>query len=289
MIVERTQAVFEQWLALAVEGGDFLSTVGAFTALDGRVHLPNGIIGSSEMMAQQVAAGRMMFPDMAVEIERPFFLPDQLIVQGMVSGTLSPALPHLVPLAGSYMRCPVILVATLDRDGRFSDIWPYVNAGAAAVFPLDPGALDVPYPTSPSPSGTEAQARALFQAWTVQMAVSDYVTAIFAVSEPDALVYPTNGAVGDLDMFAAHAAIMANAYPDLAMEIEGVLFFEDRVLIQLFLTATHTGRLGMWEPTGRHVRFTGVLMLRVGESGRAVEIWPLMSPGSPLIFPVQYP
>lgn len=288
MIVERTQAVFEQWLALAVEGGDFLSTVGAFTALDGRVHLPNGIIGSSEMMAQQVAAGRMMFPDMAVEIERPFFLPDHLIVQGMVSGTLSPALPHLVPLAGSYMRCPVLLVATLGQDGRFSDLWPYVNAGAAAVFPLDPGALDVPYPVSPYASGTEAQARALFQAWTVQMAMTDYVSAISAVSEPDALVYPTNGAIGDLDMLAAHASIMANAYPDLAMEIEGVLFAEDRVLIQLYLTATHTGRLGMWEPTGRHVRFTGVLMLRVGQSGRAVEIWPLMSPGSPLIFPVDY-
>lgn len=288
MIVERTQAVFEQWLALAVEGGDFLSTVGAFTALDGRMHLPNGIIGSSETMAQQVAAARMMFPDMAVEIERAFFLPDQLVVQGMVSGTLSPALPHLAPLAGERMRCPTILVATLNQDGRFSDIWPYVNAGAASIFPLAPGVLDVPYPTSPYPSGTEEQARALFQTWTIQMAVSDYVSAISAVSEPDALVYPTNGAIGNLDMLAAHAAIMANAYPDLAMEIEGVLFFEDRVLIQLFLTATHTGRLGMWEPTGRHVRFTGVLMLRVGESGRAAEIWPLMSPGSPLIFPVEY-
>ena len=288
MIVERTQAVFEQWLALAAEGGDFLSTVGAFTALDGRVHLSNGIIGSSEMMAQQVAAARMMFPDMGVEIERPFFLREQLIVQGVVLGTLSPALPHLVPVAGERMRSPALLVATLDQDGRFSDLWPYVNAGASAIFPLAPGALDVPYPTSPYPSGTEAQARALFEAWTVQMAVSDYVSAITAVSEPDALVYPTNGAVGDLDMLAAHATIVANAYPDLAMEIEGVLFSEDRVLIQLYLTATHTGRLGMWEPTGRQVRFTGALMLRVGQSGRAVEIWPLMSPGSPLIFPVQY-
>ncbi|GMU39755.1 MAG: hypothetical protein AMXMBFR23_06210 [Chloroflexota bacterium] len=288
MNADRTRAVFEQWLALATEGGDFLSTIGAFCALDCRIHLPNGILADSQAMAQQTMAARLFFPDMAVEIERAFFLSDHLVVQAVVAGTTQPVMPHLAAVAGEPMRSFSLMVCEVNDEGRFSGVWTYVNIGAGALFPVPPGALDAPFPSSPHPSGTLRQAQDLYQAWTDEMERADMPTALAAVAEPDCLVYATNGVVGDLAMMQAHAAIVAQGYPDLSMEIENVLFFEDRVLIQMLFSATHTGRLGIWEPTGRHVRFTGVVMMRVAASGRAAEMWPLLSPGSPLIFPVEY-
>ena len=288
MTVERTRAVFDQWLALATEGGDFISTIGAFCALDCRVHVPNGIIADSQTLAQQTAGVRLFFPDLSVEIERVFALSDHLVVQSVVTGTAQPVMPHLAPVGGEPMRSFTLMVMEVNAEGRFSQAWTYVNIGAAALFPVPPGALDRPLPVSPHPSGTLRQAQALYQAWTEEMERADMPSALVAVSEPDCIVYATNGVAGDLAMMQGHAAIMAAAYPDLSMEIENVLFFEDRVLIQMLFSATHTGRLGTWEPTGRHVRFTGVVMMRVTPSGRAAEMWPLLSPGSPLIFPVEY-
>lgn len=288
MTVERTRAVFDQWLALATEGGDFVSTIGAFCALDCRVHVPNGIIADSHTLNQQTMAARLFFPDMAVEIEHAFFLSDHLVVQAVVTGTTQPVMPHLAAVGGEPMRSFSLMVLEVNQEGRFSQAWTYVNLGAAALFPVPEGALSAPSRVSPHPPGTLRQAQALYQAWTEEMERADMPAALAAVAEPDCLVYATNGVVGDLAMMQAHAAIVAAGYPDLSMEIENVLFFEDRVLIQMLFSATHTGRLGIWEPTGRYIRFTGVVMMRVAASGRAAEMWPLLSPGSPLIFPVEY-
>ncbi len=288
MTAERTRAVFDQWLALATEGGDFVSTIGAFCALDCRVHVPNGIIADSQTLAQQTMAARLFFPDMSVEIERAFFLSEHLVVQAVVTGTAQPVMPHLAPVGGTPMRSFSLMVLEVNGEGRFSQAWTYVNIGAAALFPVPEGALSAPARVSPHPPGTLRQAQALYQAWTEEMERADMPAALAAVSEPDCVVYATNGVVGDLAMMQEHAGIVAAGYPDLSMEIENVLFFEDRVLIQMLFSATHTGRLGTWEPTGRHIRFTGVVMMRVAASGRAAEMWPLLSPGSPLIFPVEY-
>ncbi len=285
MTAEHPRILFEAWLALASEGGDFLSTVGAFTALDAVVHLQNGVQGDSNTIEMQTRAVRMMFPDLVIELDRVLFLPEHLVVQSVMTGTITGVLPHTASLAGQPMRTFSMLVGRVNEEGRFSELWTYFNAGAAAIFPVAPELVTAPLPASPHRPGTEAQARALFEEWAQHAQSGDLVSALIAIAQPDCMVYATNGAVGNLPLLMEQVAIIERAYPDLAMEVEGVLFAEDRVIIQLVMSATHTGRLGAWEPTGRQVRFTSAIMIGVAESGRASAIWPMFSPGAPLIFP----
>lgn len=68
-----------------------------------------------------------------------------------------------------------------------------------------------------------------------------------------------------------HKRICA-AIPDLAFEIQDTIAEDDRVVVRLRMQGTHTGdQLGL-PPTGNHIDFEAVIVLRF-ENYKLVEAW----------------
>jgi predicted ester cyclase len=64
------------------------------------------------------------------------------------------------------------------------------------------------------------------------------------------------------------------AFPDLQFEVTHVLADGDLVAVRGVQTATHTGNfMGMIEPTGKEVSWTGTAVFRFNEEGKVVERW----------------
>lgn len=61
-------------------------------------------------------------------------------------------------------------------------------------------------------------------------------------------------------------------FPDLAFSIEDIVSDADRVVVRWTATGTHAGPIFDLPPTGRHVRWTGMDMIRL-EDGKLVELW----------------
>lgn len=63
------------------------------------------------------------------------------------------------------------------------------------------------------------------------------------------------------------------AFPDLEMELHGVLADGDMGVDFWTFRATHTGDLPYLPATGKRVEFQGIDVTRIGEDGRIREIW----------------
>jgi predicted ester cyclase len=63
------------------------------------------------------------------------------------------------------------------------------------------------------------------------------------------------------------------AFSDIRMTLDGVLAKGDTAVDWWTLDAVHTGAFQGHEPTGRAVRFSGIDMIRVDQSGRIAELW----------------
>ncbi|MDA1241007.1 MAG: hypothetical protein O2798_09225, partial [Chloroflexi bacterium] len=256
MSEERTGALLEQWLALAGRGGDFIASLQAFISPVTRIYLQNGTMGDGSAVGVQMAAANLLFVELDLQVDHACVLSDRIAMQVSLTGRGLPVYQERMS-DGARMRSFGLVVLRANEHEQFTDVWPYLNPGAAITFPLAPGALDVPVPEGIGGTGTPAQVQALFEAWTVALEQGDLVAAVRAVADLECVVLATNGAVGDIEMFEEHCAVMEAAYADLAMEVEGVVIGPDRVYVQLLLSGRHVGRLGPWEATGRDLRVRG--------------------------------
>jgi steroid delta-isomerase-like uncharacterized protein len=72
--------------------------------------------------------------------------------------------------------------------------------------------------------------------------------------------------------FKAFYSNLRSAFPDLHVSIEDMLAEGDRVAVRILLEGTHLGdSLGV-PPTGKTVRFSGILIARIG-GGKILESW----------------
>lgn len=68
------------------------------------------------------------------------------------------------------------------------------------------------------------------------------------------------------------AAGFRAAFPDLSFHLDLIVAEGDIVVARWTAEGTHTGPWGGIEPTGKHVRFSGVNFFRLRD-GKVVEIW----------------
>jgi predicted ester cyclase len=62
------------------------------------------------------------------------------------------------------------------------------------------------------------------------------------------------------------------AFPDARFTLDDVIAEGDRVVDRWTMEATHAGSLGGMPPTGRHVRLSGMDILRIAD-GQIAEVW----------------
>lgn len=67
-------------------------------------------------------------------------------------------------------------------------------------------------------------------------------------------------------------AMFVEAFPDMRIEVEDLIAERDLVVARLAMSGTHKGPLFGTPPTGKHVTFRGVDMVRIRD-GRATEVW----------------
>jgi predicted ester cyclase len=97
--------------------------------------------------------------------------------------------------------------------------------------------------------------------------------AIDELVAPDAIIhtpvpFEATGAELMKDLFAG----FLRAYPDLHIEVEGVIAEGDRVASRNRVTGTHLGEYLGVSPTGRSVAYDEVVIMRFAD-GRMVESW----------------
>lgn len=68
------------------------------------------------------------------------------------------------------------------------------------------------------------------------------------------------------------ARMFRSAFPDFHMTIEDLIAEDDKVVGRFTQTGTHRGEFMGAAPTGRHVEFTEIAILRIA-GGKVVESW----------------
>ncbi len=76
---------------------------------------------------------------------------------------------------------------------------------------------------------------------------------------------------GPADFKRFHSAYR-NAYPDVAIQIDDLVAEGDTVAVRWSASGTHQGDGLGFPATGRHVRFSGMVFVRI-EKGKLVEGW----------------
>jgi len=84
--------------------------------------------------------------------------------------------------------------------------------------------------------------------------------------------HPVPGQVPGIAGLTLAVETFHTAFPDLAMQLHGVVVDGDRAVDWWTLRGTHLGPLGALAATGRPVEFSGSDEVRVA-SGRIVEMW----------------
>jgi predicted ester cyclase len=82
---------------------------------------------------------------------------------------------------------------------------------------------------------------------------------------------PTSNIVGSCQL-PPHIAEARAGFPDVQHHIEDLIAEGDRVTIRLRFQGTHRGEYAGIAPTGKHVAFTAMVILRIS-GGKAVEGW----------------
>lgn len=64
------------------------------------------------------------------------------------------------------------------------------------------------------------------------------------------------------------------AFPDQRVKVDEILAIgEDAAVARFTIRATHTGPFGTLPPTGKHVSYSGVALMRFSTDGRGKELW----------------
>ncbi|MBO0699875.1 MAG: ester cyclase [Zavarzinella sp.] len=74
------------------------------------------------------------------------------------------------------------------------------------------------------------------------------------------------------DGFRTYLRTVQTAFPDLRVDVEGLIAEGDRVAARVRYSGTHLGPLFGLAPSGRAVSYPGITLFRVS-GGRIVEIW----------------
>lgn len=130
--------------------------------------------------------------------------------------------------------------------------------------------------------GSEETRAVVLQMLQEAGATGDLAAAIRSHAGPRFVIHLANGEAGGVDFAAAAAQEMYQAFPDVALTLEGLIVENDRSVIQFTMAGTHTGILRGFAPTGKAVSIPIALAFRM-EGVRFVEVWLYANLFAPLV------
>ncbi|MCK4393961.1 ester cyclase [Candidatus Bipolaricaulota bacterium] len=83
---------------------------------------------------------------------------------------------------------------------------------------------------------------------------------------------PPSGVPLDREGYKKLVSMIHTGFSDYRVTVEDMVAEGDRVVIRLTMRGTHKGEFMGITPTGKHVTWTGITILRI-EGGKIVEIW----------------
>lgn len=124
--------------------------------------------------------------------------------------------------------------------------------------------------------------------WARFLATADQyegvLDAIAHVMAPDIRIHMQNGEVGDAALSNSHIALSAAAFPDMFVEVDDVLFPDDRLVIQVRMTGRAGGGIPFLQ-AGQPFNVLGCVVGRIGEALTIEEMWTYVNPGFAFSFP----
>lgn len=90
----------------------------------------------------------------------------------------------------------------------------------------------------------------------------------------DYIEHPRLPGVGSgLEGFKQFIGMVSTAFPDIYVAVEDVITEGDKAAVRLTIDGTHKGIfMGDFAPTGKHVTWTGIDIIRVAD-GKIIERW----------------
>jgi predicted ester cyclase len=92
------------------------------------------------------------------------------------------------------------------------------------------------------------------------------------IISPGFVDHDGNNPTQDIAGVKQFLAMARSAFPDISAKVEDVIAEGDRVVARVAVAGTHRGEFMGTPPTGKHVRFTCIDILRCAD-GKAVEHW----------------
>ena len=75
-----------------------------------------------------------------------------------------------------------------------------------------------------------------------------------------------------IEPFRRHAESILEGFPNLSFDVQDMIAEEDKVMVRLVLTGTHGGRAMGFEPTGKEIKFSSIIVYRF-KDGKIIERW----------------
>ena len=117
-----------------------------------------------------------------------------------------------------------------------------------------------------------AENKAVLRRWFEDVWNKKKIETIDALLAPGAVVSGVGRDMHGPEDFKAFYRAYCDAFPDIRLQIDGLIAEGDMVVARFSGTATHTGGGLGFAPTNRPVKVFGIAMCRV-EKGRIVEGW----------------
>lgn len=89
-----------------------------------------------------------------------------------------------------------------------------------------------------------------------------------SVSDADTETHEERG----LEAFREHVRTIVDGFGNREFDIQDTIAQDDRVMVRFVFTGTHDGPMMGVEPTGKEIRFSGIVVYRY-EGGKIVERW----------------
>jgi hypothetical protein len=124
--------------------------------------------------------------------------------------------------------------------------------------------------------------------WSRFLATADQhdgvLEAIAAVMAPGVRIHLQNGEIGDAVLSNRHIALSAAAFPDMVVDVDDVLFPDDRLVIQVRMSG-HAGPGIPFLQPGHPFTVLGCVIGRIDEALKIEEMWTYVNPGFAFAFP----
>lgn len=233
-----------------------LHTVDETVASDCRFHDPAfpSLPPGAESYKQHIHMCRVAFPDLSCSADDILAERDEVVIHWTVRGTHKGKFLGLDPTN----RAVMVSGTSIHRleDGKIVELWADWNSQALRD--------QLGFHQGESRSNKAVARRFVEEIWNQKKPdrIRYFVAEDYTRFSPTGTLQGPQGLRQDYDTYVT-------AFPDCHLQIEDMICEGDQVAVRFLATGTHSGRLGLVAPSGKHLSVPGAAMLRI-ENGKIV-------------------